>query len=230
MSTTETAAAPAPAKAKRRRGHLPLTETKLAALALIVARHWESAELPALRWLSKEGLRAQAEAYHQHCAAADAAGDERTPQASRLRTLDREFDAALKYVKGYLTETYGWDVARGHLSALGISTARYTLPRRRVERVQALEKLLAGLAAHGLTERKYGVAYWQPRHAEYAALVDASRDSAGQRSGRVKAKVQQERALRQALRALVHYIKASYPTTYQAELRAFGFQKESFGG
>ncbi|GAB3829923.1 hypothetical protein [Hymenobacter jeollabukensis] len=230
MATTDTPAAAAAPKPKRYRGQLPLTETLLASLALTVARHWQQAELPALLWLSKADLLAQAEAYEQHRTAADNSGDERPPQARRLLALDKEFDAALKHVKNYLKEAYDWETARGYLPAFGISTARYTLPRRRVERVQALAKLLESLAAHGLADRKYGSTYWQPRYAEYAALVQLSLDSAGQRSGKVRTKVLGERQLRQALRALIHHIKANYPTTHNAQLRVFGFQKESYDG
>lgn len=229
MTTPDTPATAASAKAKRYRDQLPLTETRLSQLALTVARHWQDAELPALLWLSKADLLAQAEAYEQHCQDADAAGDGQTPRASRLRTLDKELNAALKHVKNYLKEAYGWETARGYLPAFGISTARYTLPTRRVERVVALTKLLGALTEHGLADRKYGTAYWQPLCTEYAALVEVSLDSAGQRSGKVGAKVRQERQLRQALRALIHHIKANYPTSYQAQLRLFGFQKESYG-
>lgn len=229
MKKPATPAATASAQAKRYRDQLPLTESGLASLALTVARHWQDAELPALLWLSKTDLLTQAEAYAQHCRVADAAGDERAPRASRLRALDKELNAALKHVKNYLREAHGWETARGHLPAFGISTRRYTLPTRRVERVAALAKLLDALTEHGLADRKYGTAYWQPLCTEYAALVDVGLDSAGQRSRKVGAKVQQERQLRQALRALVHHIKANYPTSYKAQLRAFGFRKESYG-
>lgn len=229
MKKSATPAPAAPATAKRYRDQLPLTESVLASLALTVARHWQQAELPALLWLSKADLLTQAENYEQYHRAADAAGNERTPRASRLRALDKELNAALKHVKNYLKEAYGWETARGYLPAFGISTARYTLPTRRVERVAALAKLQAALTEHGLADRKYGTAYWQPRCTEYAALVELSLDSAGQRSHKVGAKVRQERQLRQALRALIHHIKANYPTSYQAQLRLFGFRKESYG-
>jgi hypothetical protein len=229
MTKPATPAAEAPAKAKRYRDQLPLTESVLATLALTVARHWQGAELPALLWLSKADLLAQAEAYAQHRRVADAAGDERAPRTSRLRALDKELNAALKHVKNYLKEAYGWETARGYLPAFGISTRRYTLPTRRVERVAALAKLLAALTEHGLADRKYGTAHWQPLCAEYATLLNATLDSAAQRSGKVGAKVRQERQLRQALRALIHHIKANYPTTHKTQLRVFGFQKENYG-
>ena len=37
-----------------------------------------------------------------------------------------------------------------------------------------------------------------------------------------------ETVLRRALRALVHHLKANYPDTAEARLRAFGCRKESY--
>ncbi|UOQ73194.1 hypothetical protein [Hymenobacter cellulosilyticus] len=44
----------------------------------------------------------------------------------------------------------------------------------------------------------------------------------------VSRKDQGEEQVRKALRALIHHIKAQFPDTFEAKLREFGFQKESY--
>lgn len=214
----------------RRRSQLPDSEVALAALATTVAKAWQASELPELLWLTKADLAAQAEAFAQHRDAADAAGDARTPQSRRLKTLDTLLNAGLRYVKGYLAEAHDDETA--YYGEFGIEKAnkKYGLPVGRSERVKAVIKLLAALEAHDFDKKKYGTAHWQPLLTEYKELVEQTTKTTGQRSGKVSSKSQVKKNVRKALQALIHHIKANYPDTFEAQLRAFGFQKESYGG
>ena len=133
-------------------------------------------------------------------------------------------------MKGYLAEAHDEDEGRSYYPEFGITRENktYVLPRARTERVKALNKLLLALKAHDLDKKKYGTAFWQPLVQEYAQLVLASTDTAGQRSEKVSGKDQHEVQVRKALRALIHHLKAHYPDTFEAQLRLFGFQKESY--
>ncbi|GAB2944236.1 hypothetical protein GCM10027048_06220 [Hymenobacter coalescens] len=234
MSTSLTpdsgAAAPAPAKVVRRAAQLPSNTVALLALADAVARQWAAHALPDLLWLTKAEFAAQVAALAGGHAAADAAGDARAPQVRRLQALDKLLDQGVAYVKGYLAEEY--DAPRAYYGEFGIErvSKTYQLPRARPERVQAVGKLLTALAAHGFGLKKYGTAYWQPLLEEYQSLVQDAVQVSGARSGKVSQKDQSEAQVRKALRALIHHVKANYPDTYEAELRGFGFQKETFGG
>ena len=216
--------------AKQRTGQLPSSDVALAALVTKAATAWAASELPDLLWLPKADLATLAATYAQGRDAADAAGDQRAPQAQRLKELDQQLDKGLKYVKGYLAEAHDEDEGRAYFPEFGIvrENKTFSLPKSRAERVKAVAKLLLALKAHDLGKMKYGTAYWQPLATEYAALVQASTDAAGQRSGKVSAKDQSEAQLRKALRALIHHVKANYPDTFEAKLREFGFQKESY--
>ena len=214
---------------KKRRDQLPTSEVALAALATQAAAAWvANAELPPLLWLPKAEFTARAAAYAQGRDAADAAGDQRTPQARRLQELDQLLDKGLKYVKAYLAEAHDNDEGRAYYPEFGIvrENKTYGLPKARPERVKSLQKLLLALKAHNLDKQKYGTAHWQPLAQEYAQLVQASTDTAGQRSTKVSGKDQDEQQVRRALRALVHHLRANYPDTFEAQLRGFGFQKE----
>lgn len=214
----------------RRTSQLPSSDVALSALATKAADAWTTSALPPLLWLSKADFSALAAAYAQGRDAADAAGDQRSPQSQRLQKLDATFDKHLRYVKGYLAEAHDEDEGRSYYPEFGIARENktYSLPRARTERVKSLNKLLLALKAHDLDKKKYGTAFWQPLVQEYAQLVQASTDTAGQRSEKVSGKDQQEAQVRKALRALIHHLKANYPDTFEAQLRVFGFQKESY--
>ncbi|MCB2378549.1 hypothetical protein LGH70_13195 [Hymenobacter sp. BT635] len=225
----EPAATPAKtAKSVRRASQLPTNAIALAEVATNAAKAWQGSELPALLWLTKTDFAAQAASFAESRDEADAAGDARTPQAKRLKALDALLDKSLTYVKGYLAEAK--DDKTAYYGEFGIEKLgkAYRLPRTRNERVKALDKLLLALKAHKFDKNKYGTAHWEPLVAEYKQLVAQSTEASGQRSGKVSSKDQGEEQLRKALRALIHHIKAQFPDTFEAKLREFGFQKESY--
>lgn len=230
MSDSLTPASADTPKPIRRTSQLPSSEVALATLATTVAGAWQTSELPDLLWLSKADLAAQAADFAQHRDAADAAGDARAPQAKRLQALDKQFAKGLPFVKNYLAEEHEEDEGRAYYAEFGIEKegGKYTLPAARAERVKAVQKLLTALKTHGFDKKKFGTAFWQPLTTEYAQLVQASTATAGERSSKVSAKSQGEQQLRKALGALIHHIKANFPDTFAAQLREFGFQKESY--
>ncbi|WP_400192962.1 hypothetical protein [Hymenobacter sp. B81] len=228
--TPEPGAKPtAPAPVVRRAAQLPHNLPALLAVADSVARQWPTSALPELLWLSKAEFAAQVAALAGGHAAADAAGDARSPQVKRLEALDKQLNKSLRYVKGYLAEAY--DAPEAYYGEFGIEKRGkvYELPRARPERVLALGKLVAALPRHGFGTKKFGTAHWQPLATEYAALVQQTTATSGDRSGKVSTKDQGEAQVRKALRALIHHVKAHYPDTWKAELRVLGFQKESYG-
>ncbi|TYZ08934.1 hypothetical protein FY528_12020 [Hymenobacter lutimineralis] len=232
MSTTSPASvAPSPTPAPkpvRRAKQLPDVALALSALATTAASKWQGDELPALLWLTKTDFAAQAAAFASACTAAEAAGDTRTPQAARLKALDTLLDKGLGFVKNYLEEEY--ENPKAYYPEFGIEKFNkgYRLPKDRTERAAALTKLLAALVKYKFDKKKYGTAFWQPLATEYASLVSASTEAAGSRSGKVSTKVQGEEKVRKALRALIHHLKANYPDSFEARLREYGFQKESY--
>ncbi|MBG8556388.1 hypothetical protein [Hymenobacter guriensis] len=232
MSTTSSnsaAASPTPAsKPVRRARQLPDAALALSELATTAAGKWQGAELPALLWLTKADFAAQATAFATACTAAGAAGDTRSPQAARLKALDKQLDSALAFVKNYLKEEF--PDAKAYYAEFGIEKFNkgYRLSKDRTERTAALTKLLAALVKYKFDKKKYGTAFWQPLATEYASLVSASTEAAGSLSGKVSTKVQGEEKVRKALRALIHHLKANYPDSFEAKLREYGFQKESY--
>lgn len=227
--TTPDASAPT-TQTVRRTAQLPGKAVPLGTLATTVAARWQASPLPALLWLTKEDFTQQVAEFVASYTVADDAGDQRAPKAKRLKALDKLLIKGLPFVKAYLAEEY--DDEEAYYGEFGIEkvSKTFTLPAGRPERVKALAKLQAALVKHGFGKKKYGTAYWQPLAAEYTQLVEESLGATSQRTVKVNVKTQGEQQVRKALRALIHHVKANYPDTWEAELRGFGFLKESFGG
>ncbi len=84
------------------------------------------------------------------------------------------------------------------------------------------------MAGATFAERPYGTAFWQPRYDEYTALLGQSENLAGQVTRSVSQKDAGKKELRRVLQAVVYALKANYPNTFEAELRTWGFRKESY--
>lgn len=87
---------------------------------------------------------------------------------------------------------------------------------------------MAALQASDYDKGKFGTAFWADILKEYAPLAQLSRDTRGDNSVQAGAKNGLEAPLRQQLRALRQHIKTNFPNTSAAELRRFGYLKESF--
>ncbi|MDQ2771842.1 MAG: hypothetical protein M3Y54_15240 [Bacteroidota bacterium] len=108
LPTTPDASAPIPATpAKRNKKEvLPTSQLALATLGTTAAKAWLAAELPALLFVSKAAFAAQAAAYVASVGTADGAGDGLSPQAKRMKTLDKLITKNMGFVKGYLAEDH----------------------------------------------------------------------------------------------------------------------------
>ena len=210
--------------------NLPFGQLELATLAVSAAKFWQTSALSDLLWKTKAAFLTQAQAYFDSLDTADAARDDRGPQAQRLRTLDAQIDKAVGFVKSYLAEDHDGDADEAYYDQFGIKAEgrNQRLPSARPARAKALAKLVAAIHAHGYDARKYGKAFWTPIAQEYAELVGKRTKTESAAAGETGKKNVQEKPLRKVLKALISLIKAHYPDTYKSVLREFGFQKEGY--
>ena len=166
---------------------------------------------------------------------------ERSPNVQRLMELDDEADNALPYLKSYVNEEAG-SKAKGNaqyaahgMVLVGKKTKRMELAADRQERVNGVQMLLLKLTTGGAAgaplpyaSRKFGTAFWQTWLDEYKPLVEKSGADAGTVSHKVGRKNEAKNTVTKALRAIIYLLKANYPDTFEAELRQWGFQKESY--
>ncbi|WP_210518325.1 hypothetical protein [Hymenobacter terricola] len=197
--------------------NLPFGQLELATLGLNAAKFWQTSELGDLLWKTKAAFLPQAQAYFDSLDTADAAGNDRSPQAQRLRTLDAQVDKALNFVKGYLAEDHEGDADKAYYDEFGLKTEgrNKRLPSARPARAKALARLVLAISAHGYDARKYGQAFWTPIAREYAELVGKRTKTESTAAGAVGQKNVQEKPLRKVLKALISLIKAHHPDTYK---------------
>ena len=226
------AATPATPAKPTKKQRLPTGQLALATLGTAAAKAWLAAELPALLFVSKADFSSQAAAYAASLSTADGAGDGLSPQANRLKTLDKLITKNLGFVKGYLAEDHDEDGGEAYYAEFGIvrEGKNFRLPTGRTARAGALGKLVAALTAHKYDKKKFGMAVWQPIATEYAQLAKDSGELRGAASAAVGQKNALEAPLRVVLRSLALSIEANYPDedARRGVLRAFGFQKEVY--
>jgi hypothetical protein len=82
--------------------------------------------------------------------------------------------------------------------------------------------------AASFTKRPYGSDFWQARYDEYDTLLEQTEGLAGKVTKSVSKKDEAKKELRRVLQAVVYALRANFPDTYAAELRAWGFRKTSY--
>lgn len=214
---------------------IPKNDAALAEVGRLLAATWDQEQWLTLRWTTQAAFAQLVTGFTTGLTERRSAATSRTPHSQRLQELDDQFDEGVRYLKRYVDEDNGYDRARtaAHLPGFGlISTNRGNglyLTRDREERRTALrDLLLPAVAGATFAGRPYGTAFWQPRYDEYTALLGQSENLAGQVTRSVSQKDAGKKELRRVLQAVVYALKANYPNTFEAELRTWGFRKESY--
>ncbi len=220
---------------------LPKADQTLFDVGTAVNARWASVPALTLLWLTQPAYSTALADFGTNLTDKRRVAAERSPNVQRLIELDDAADDALPYLKGYINEVAG-SKAKGNaqyaahgMVLVGKKTKRMELAADRNERVKGVEMLLDKLATGGdggkplsYAERIYGTAFWQKWLDEYKPLVGKSGDDAGTVSHKVSRKEEAKRTVVKALRAIIYLLKANYPDTFEAELRQWGFRKESY--
>ena len=199
-----------------------------------MAEAWGKETWFALRWKTQADFAKLVADFSAAITDKRGAAAARTPQSQRLQELDDQFDEGLRILKKYVNEDSGYDKARtdARLPGFGLLASKnggFALSRDRGERLKALrDMLLPAVAKAPFAKRDYGTAFWQTRFEEYETLLGKTDGLAGKVSKSVSQKDTAKLELRKVLQAVVYALKANFPDTFDAELRAWGFRKESY--
>ena len=213
---------------------IPKNDGTLAEVGRLAAEAWGQETWFALRWKTQTDFAKLVADFSTSLTEKRAAATSRTPHSQRLQELDDEMDHALRILKSYISEGSGYSKAKAEAQLPGFGLVprkggTLLLSTDRDERLVALrEMLLPALAAAPFAKREFGTAYWQPRFEEYETLLGKSDGLAGKVSKSVSSKDTAKLELRKVLQAVVYALKANFPDTFEAELRAWGFRKESY--
>ena len=213
---------------------IPKKDGPLAEVGRLAAEAWGKETWFVLRWKTQADFAKLATEFGAAITDKRSAAAARTPQSQRLQELDDQFDEGLRILKKYINEDSGYDKARtdARLPGFGLITRKsggFALSEDRNERLKALrDMLLPAVAKAPFAGRDYGTKYWQTRFDEYEKLLNETGGLAGKVSKSVSQKDTAKLELRKVLQAVVYALKANYPDTFEAELRSWGFRKESY--
>lgn len=213
---------------------IPTNDGTLAEVARLVAAAWGLETWFTLRWKTQAEFAKLAGEFSTSLTAKRSAATSRTPQSQRLQELDDEMDHALRILKNYINEDSGYSKAKtdARLPGFGLVARKggtLLLSTDRDQRLVALrDLLLPAVAAAPFAGRDHGTTFWQTRYDEYKELLGKTDGLAGKVSKSVSRKDKAKLELRKVLQAVVYALKANYPDTFEAELRAWGFRKESY--
>ena len=213
---------------------IPKKDGPLAEVGRLVADTWGLEKWFVLRWKTQAEFAALAAEFAAGLTERRGAAAARTPQSQRLQELDDQMDEGLRILKKYINEDSGYDKARtdARLPGFGLLANKnggFNLSRDRNERLKALrDLLLPAVAKAPFAKRDYGTAFWQTRFDEYKTLLGQTDGLAGEVSKSVSQKDTAKLELRKVLQAVIYALKANFPDTFEAELRSWGFRKESY--
>jgi len=216
----------------RKTGLLPEGDQPLAALAVFAATHWQAETWLTLRHSTAATFQTLATNYEAAVASRQQAGSARPIDADALLNLDEQIDANLYRLKNRLTDKYDKQSALAHYPTLGIIKYQrnYILSRDRNKRAAALQTLVAGLVAEKIDDGPYGTAFWQPIATRYAALVSQLTNVNSEVSRAVSSKDTMRDEVEAVLSSIARVLEGNYPDKkeYKAQLRAWGFQRETY--
>lgn len=101
----------------------------------------------------------------------------------------------------------------------------YKLPSDYDQLILALPMMINALKADGFDKEECGEAYWTGILSEFTATYDKLKSSGSISTVDVAEKALLRKSVEKHLRAIIYLVRANYPDTWTAELRAWGFEK-----
>lgn len=209
---------------------LPAKQADMVDLSEYVAKKWASSPDITLRWIKLAEFQTLVQDFKNSLGERIQVGSGRQSTTKLLKNLDTELNKAVEELKIAILGKFGKEDGKAYFSEFGIAKVNKTfkLPQDRNQRQKALITLLQGLEKHQLTVTKYPLQFFKDTQTQYNTLMNEAKDIDSTVSAEVGNKNELMKQVEKVLNALILMIKANYPDTYQAELRAWGFQKEKY--
>lgn len=134
-------------------------------------------------------------------------------KTEQKKKLNKEMASALKILFGYIQEKIFPDTnTEPYMRDFGFtrSAGNYIFPSTEIERVQALRKLINGLALHGLEDKTLGKEYWNGILNEFDGLISDRGENTGEKRVLIDRKNVQKEELKRYLKAIKHMLSAVY--------------------
>jgi hypothetical protein len=221
----------APLKKVSRTRILPNKDADTSTLATAAAAKWLATPSLTLLWTTPQAMVQLAENYSTELGKRINVGGSRTSLTAVLKSEADKIDKAVSVVKSYLIKKYETEAAAvPYYSKFGmVKTGNsWKLPRDNDKRKLALPILKAAIIEEGFAAEKYGTAFWDATITSYNNALAATTSTVKTISSGVSAKDELRLQLEKHLNAIINLLKANYPDTWQAELRAWGFLKVNY--
>lgn len=227
---TENPTPETPEKKVRKTNTMPVKQSDMLDLAESVIKKWENTADISLRWMKPADFKKLVQDFRGSLEERIQVGSGRQSKTKLLQNLDTELNKAVEELKIAILGKFGKEDGKSYFSEFGIAKINraFRLPVDRNQRQQALVTLLQGMEKHQLSTAKYPLQFFKDTQTQYNTLMNEAKDIDSTVSAEVGNKNELMKQVAKVLNALIWVIKGNYPDTYQAELRAWGFQKEKY--
>ena len=213
-----------------KKANLPATDIDLGSLVTKVSANWLANTWLTLQWTTYGEFSQQGVLFNNLITQKTQQGSNRPQITGTFKVLDKQVNSSIGYIKGYLADKYGKDIAPDHYAAFGIvkKDKVYMIPKDHDARKEALAQMLTGIAAENFTNNTYGLNFWADIKARFDAAMELAYQTDSGMSQKTGNKNVLKTELKKVLNAIVLILKANYPDTWKTELRTWGFQKEKY--
>lgn len=214
---------------KNKKSQTPTDDINLAALALRVANKWADYPNLNLIFINQADTLLKAQAFNTLVQQRVIEIQNRPTVTRSVQEIITDVKFGISIVRNYLLEKYkDKPKAMSYYTDFGLEKKNKTwaFPTDQQRLLVALNQTKQGIITHGFVQKDYGTAFWTTAEADLTAAIQNSISSDGSSATTVSQKEQIKQELKQIMTSLRFVIRANYPTTYNAILRDFGFQKE----
>lgn len=209
---------------------LPVKQADMVDLADSVAKKWANSPDITLKWMKVADFQKLVQDFKDSLGERIQVGSGRQSTTKLLKNLDTELNKAVEELKIAILGKFGREDGKAYFSEFGIVKANstYKLPNDRNQRQQSLVTLIQGLEKHQIAVTKYPLQFFKEAQTQFNTLMSEAKDIDSSVSAEVGTKNELMKQVQKVMNALIWVIKGNNPDTYQAELRAWGFQKEKY--
>ena len=218
-------------KAKiNRTATVPQKDVDFGKVITSVSTKWSANPWLVLLWTNATDFSTKAINYQNTLDARKQTGSGRPQITQALKTLDKDINDKIAYVKGYIIDKYKKEAAKSYYASFGFQQIgkAYKLPTDQNGRSAALLLMISAIDSNGFGTKEFGTTYWTTAKTQYDDLLVQASTKDSQVSIKVGDKNILKADLKKVLNSIILTIKANYPDTYKSELRSWGMHKEKY--
>jgi len=210
----------------RHKNIMPTKEADLKTTSEKALTKWKAKPSLTLEWTKVTDYEVTVTKYGTMVAATLTAKGQKKSDNNVLKAVTKKIRDGEKEVRVYLRKKFKKEdkAQYGRYGILKINKS-YSLPKDQDALDLALPLMLASVKADGFDKEEYGEAFWTGVIAEYKAIIKKVSNLGGTNTVDVAAKAKLRQQIEKHLRAFIYLIRSNYPDTWEAELRAWGFEK-----